>query len=95
MRNIKLKLGKMRKTQSYVIYPYQIGDKNIIIQSEKTCGLFSRETGTGFMNFRSNRLQLISPRYGGIPFALEKETLKAFLDIQKKKGGKENENLHS
>lgn len=49
MKNIKLKIGNMRKEEDFILYPYDGGD-NIMIQSDKRFCIINLKTGLGKMN---------------------------------------------
>jgi len=77
IKSVLLKLGKMRKAQEFIVYPYKIGDTTIRIQSEKSIGIFDKKTGEGIMNFKSSYLP-----QNGTAYKLTQEELKALLDTQ-------------
>jgi hypothetical protein len=43
-KNIELKIGRMRKPQDFILYPYKETDENIMIQSNKSIGILHKET---------------------------------------------------
>ncbi|MCK5616342.1 hypothetical protein KAR91_81525 [Candidatus Pacearchaeota archaeon] len=79
-KDVTFKVGNMRKPQSFVVYPYKIGDVSIKIQSDKSCGFFNRKNGKGIMNFKSDKFPLLEAY--GVQYNLDPEILKSFLDIQ-------------
>ena len=50
MANISLKLGNMRKSQKFSIYPVSENDLYVTIQSNKRIGRFHLETGEGILS---------------------------------------------
>ncbi len=52
MSSINLKLDKMRKEDSFSIYPVAKGDNTVIIQSDSRIGEFNLETGIGVLSPR-------------------------------------------
>lgn len=43
-KHIELKIGKMRKAQNFILYPYNENDEYIKIQSDKSIGILHKET---------------------------------------------------
>jgi hypothetical protein len=43
-KHIMLKIGRMRKEQDFILYPYKEEDKAIMIQSNKSLGILHKET---------------------------------------------------
>lgn len=43
-KTIDLKIGRMRKEQNYILYPYNSNDEYIKIQSDKSIGILHKET---------------------------------------------------
>lgn len=43
-KHIIMKVGRMRKEQDFILYPYREDDKAIMIQSDKSIGILNKET---------------------------------------------------
>ena len=43
-KSIDLKIGRMRKPQDFILYPYKETDENIMIQSDKSIGILHKKT---------------------------------------------------
>lgn len=43
-KHIDLKIGKMRKEQNFILYPFNKTDEHIMIQSDKSIGILHKET---------------------------------------------------
>lgn len=54
MKTVNAKLAGMRKEQEFVVYPFNLGDKTITVQSDKAIGIFDRVTGKGLLNWRGS-----------------------------------------
>ena len=87
MRNIEAKLGKMRKPQSFTVYPRSTsakpGDNRIIVQSNKSIGMFDPETGEGVLNTKGSYFPHLAL---GAPFQFPTEFVKACIEAQPKSG---------
>ena len=50
MKHVTAKLGNMRKSQDFIVYPHQEGSDKIVVQSDKSIGMIDPKTGTGILN---------------------------------------------
>lgn len=85
MKEVMLKLAKMRKPQDFVVYPYKEGDENFTIQSGKSIGQFNRKTGVGVLCTTGcyfHHLMFAKP------YTLTSEELELCLSNQPKTGDK-------
>lgn len=60
-KHIMLKIGRMRKEQDFILYPYKESDKAIMIQSDKSIGILNKETKEFFFTNKgtySHHLQM-------------------------------------
>lgn len=73
----------MRKPQEFVIYPRSEGEQ-IVIQSDKSCGVFNCVDGKGLLNLKSQYPALV--RHNGVMFDLPAEILKYCLSAGYKSG---------
>ena len=48
----------MRKPDSFIVYPVNVGDKTLTVQGSRTIAQFDIETGKGRLNFKGN-----NPKY--------------------------------
>lgn len=62
----------MRKPQEFVIYPRKEGE-HIMIQSDKSCGVFNCIDGKGILNMKSQYPSML--RTSGVMFDLPEEIL--------------------
>ena len=73
----------MRKPQEFVIYPRKDGEE-IMIQSDKSCGVFNCVDGKGILNMKSQYPALL--RTSGVMFALPADILAYCLSAGYKSG---------
>ena len=87
MRTIKIKLGKMRKPQEFIVCPRSSNtDNNIVIQSDKSTGMFDPKTGKGVLNIKGCYFAHLNPILGAKPFVFPPEFVKWCIDNQPKSG---------
>jgi hypothetical protein len=66
-RTFSAKLGKMRKPQEFVAFIDNATGK-IIVQSDKSIGLFDPETGKGILNIKGSYFIHLNVVLGAKPF---------------------------
>jgi hypothetical protein len=80
--NIDLKLGNMRKSQEFTLYPSQEG-QNVYLQSDKRCLVVNTESGTGKL-LKSNKdyptFAMLSGSENSIIVNLDPSTCKELAD---------------
>lgn len=80
MMDVTAKLGNMRKAQEFVVYPPR-EDGKIMVQSNKSIGLFDPDTGKGILNIKGSYTPYLHPATGAKPYDFPQE----FIDECKKK----------
>lgn len=81
MKKVKLKLSKMSKEQTFVVSKI---DELILIQSNKSIGLFDPATGKGRLNTKGCYFQHLS--FGCISYELTPEQLQQVNSVVTKVG---------
>lgn len=85
MKTIDAKLAGMRKEQNFVVYPFKLGDKTIMVQSDKCIGLFDRVTGKGVINYKGSNYKgspHLSPLLGAEPYQFPDWFMQACFEAQ-------------
>lgn len=88
MRQVKAKLGKMRKEQEFSVYPAQ-QDGQIIVQSDKAIGAFDPETRKGVLNAKGSNSKYfahLNPMLGAEEYEFPVEFVEACKAAQPRKG---------
>ena len=83
MKRITAKLGNMRKPQDFIVYPQSGSTDVIIVQSDKSIGMFDPDTGKGKLNTRGNYFPHL--HYGQV-YQFPKEFVKECIEAQPKPG---------
>lgn len=85
-KQVTAKLGRMRKAQTFSVYPRKEGDTTIIVQSDKSIGEFDYLTGEGSLCTRGCYFVHLSL---GVPFMFPQDFVRearAIWDERNKKG---------
>jgi hypothetical protein len=85
MKTVNWKFAGMRKEQSFVVYPFKLGDKTIVVQSERAIGEFDRVTGKGVLNWRGSNGKYfvhLNAMLGAEPFEFPAEFMQACFEAQ-------------
>ena len=85
MKNVTAKLSKMRKPQSFTIYPRSTStsDNDIIVQSDKSIGKFNPETGEGVLNTKGSYFPHLA---FALPFQFPADFVQACVEAQPRSG---------
>lgn len=75
--SIDAKLGRMRKPQSFLVIPQ---DGQIVVQSDKSIGIFDPETGAGRLNTKGCYYMHLVPHLGAQACVFPAEFVKACND---------------
>lgn len=81
MKTINAKLGSMRKPQTFIVFNSNTDNNKIIIQSDKSIGMFDKNTGEGVLNIKGSYFLHLNPIMGAKKFIFEPEFLKNCLEI--------------
>lgn len=72
------KLGSMRKDQEFTVRPRS--DGTILVQSDKSIGVFNFRTGKGMLNTKGHYFTDLSPGSGVVAFEFPAEFVAACLE---------------
>lgn len=64
MKDISLKFGNMRKAQDFTLYPFKEGDKEIIVQSQKSIARINPTNGEMLYNTKGCYFHHLQPFLG-------------------------------
>jgi hypothetical protein len=77
--------GNMRKPQEFIVLP--TSDDNIVVQSDKSIGMFDPETGRGVLNTKGKYFPHLTPAGGAQPFTFPRDFITACLRACPSTGG--------
>ena len=87
MRSIEGKFANMRKAQRFTVYPRSTSaradDNRIIVQSDKSIGMFDPATGAGVLNTKGQYFPHLS---FAVPFQFPAEFVQACIEAQPQRG---------
>lgn len=66
------KLGTQRKQQEYLVMPIEDGER-IVVQSDKSIGIFNFRTGKGLLNQKGSYFPHLSPALGAKAYTFPAE----------------------
>lgn len=79
MRYVTAKLGTMRKAQEFSVRP--TSDGRILLQSDKSTGLFDFRTGRGVLNQKGTTFLHLNPACGAVPYQYPAEFVAECLEV--------------
>lgn len=89
MKSVTAKFATMRKPQEFTVYPFNEGDKTIVVQSDKAIGQFDAETGVGVLNYKGSNSKYflhLNKILGAVDFTFPKEFVEACKSSAPKSG---------
>lgn len=88
MKTVSFKIGNMRKTVEWTVYPPGTDAKKLFVQSDKRALSINLETKKGFLSDGRGHpsFMSVSPMMGAVEVDVPDEIIKMCLETQPKKG---------
>jgi hypothetical protein len=88
MKRLMLKLGTMRKSKDWVVYPRKTGESRLILQCEDRIAMIDPDTRKGLLSksCRNPGFMMLSTTLGATPIEVADEVVAQALTVQPRSG---------